>query len=185
MMPLRVGTTSSGRKALPDTLFSTAGTSSRSRTGSLAAITIDATAITVAAPPMSFFMLSMPDAGLRSRPPVSKHTPLPTSVTLGSLSLPQVRSISRGARTLARPTAWIIGKFCFSRSSPTVTLILAPCFLASSCAAAASSAGPMSDDGVVMRSRARQIDSIIAVARALSAPCGHRIFGPALPFFAL
>ena len=35
VMPLRVGTTSSGRKALPDTLFSTAGTSSRSRTGSL------------------------------------------------------------------------------------------------------------------------------------------------------
>ena len=73
---------------------------------------------------MSFFMLSMPDAGLRSRPPVSKHTPLPTSVTLGSLSLPQVRSISRGARVLARPTAWIIGKFCFSRSSPTDDLDL-------------------------------------------------------------
>src|SRR6478672_10808272 len=89
----------------------------------------------VAAPPMSFFMLSMPAAGLRSSPPVSKHTPLPTSVTLGSLSLPQVRSISRGARTLARPTAWIIGKFCFRRSSPTITLIRALCVLASACEA--------------------------------------------------
>jgi hypothetical protein len=43
----------------------------------------------------------------------------------------------------------------------------------------------MSDDGVVMRSRARQIDSTIAVARALSAPCGQTIFGPGLAFFAL
>ena len=58
---------------------------------------------------MSFFIISMPDAGLRSRPPVSKHTPLPTSVTLGSLSLPQVRSIRRGARVLARPTACTMG----------------------------------------------------------------------------
>ena len=41
----------------------------------------------------------------------------------------------------------------------------------------------MSDDGVVMRSRAMKIDSMIAVARALSAPCGQMIFAPALPFF--
>ena len=32
---------------------------------------------------MSFFMLSMPLSGLMSSPPVSKHTPLPTSVILG------------------------------------------------------------------------------------------------------
>ena len=38
----------------------------------------------VAAPPMSFFISSMPDAGLMSRPPVSKVTPLPTSVTFGA-----------------------------------------------------------------------------------------------------
>ena len=41
----------------------------------------------IAAPAMSFFMLSMPEAGLRSSPPVSKHTPLPTSVTLGASCL--------------------------------------------------------------------------------------------------
>ena len=44
---------------------------------------------------------------------------------------------------------------------------------------------PMSDDGVVMRSRASEIESIMALARALSAPSGQTIFGPGLPFFAL
>ena len=54
---------------------------------------------------MSFFMLSMPVSGLMSSPPVSKQTPLPTSVIFGSLSLPQVMSISRGARAEPAPTA--------------------------------------------------------------------------------
>ena len=51
-----------------------------------------------------------------SRPPVSNATPLPTRVTFGALSCPQVKSMSRGAVAEARPTAWIIGKFCFSSS---------------------------------------------------------------------
>ena len=103
-----------------------------------------ASASTVAAPPMSFFMISMALSGLRSSPPVSKHTPLPTSVTLGSPALPQRSSISRGARagSAARPTAWMSGKFCFSRSSPTMERNFAPCCLASARAAASSSAGP-------------------------------------------
>ena len=36
-----------------------------------------------------------------SSPPVSKHTPLPTSVSFGARSSPQVRSMSRGARGCA------------------------------------------------------------------------------------
>jgi hypothetical protein len=45
-------------------------------------------------------LLHQPHAvgGLMSRPPLSKHTPLPTSVSFGSLGLPQFSSISRGAR---------------------------------------------------------------------------------------
>ena len=72
-----------------------------------------ASASTLAAPPMSFFMISMPLDGLRSSPPVSKQTPLPTSVTLGWSGSPQAMSISRGARSEAMPTAWISGKFVF------------------------------------------------------------------------
>ena len=41
----------------------------------------------------------------------------------------------------------------------------------------------MSDDGVVMRSRAIEIASMNAVARALSVPCGHKTRGPAFAFF--
>ena len=73
---------------------------------------IEARPSTLAAPPMSFFISSMPLDGLMSRPPVSKQTPLPTSVTLGASLSPQTMSISRGASAEARPTAWIIGKFC-------------------------------------------------------------------------
>ncbi len=44
--------------------FSTAGISTRSRTFSPPAMTMWASASAVAAPPMSFFMLSMPASGL-------------------------------------------------------------------------------------------------------------------------
>jgi hypothetical protein len=107
--PLRVLTMSRGRKAFPDTEFSTQGSSTRSRTLSPARMIAWPSPSMIAAPAMSFFMLSMLDAGLRSRPPVSKHTPLPTSVTLGASAPPQVMSTSRGARVLARPTAWMVG----------------------------------------------------------------------------
>ena len=51
------------------------------------AITMCASASAAAAPPMSFFMISMALAGLMSRPPVSKQMPLPTSVTRGRRGL--------------------------------------------------------------------------------------------------
>ena len=43
-----------------------------------------ASASAQAAPPMSFFISSIAAEGLRSSPPLSKHTPLPTSVTRGA-----------------------------------------------------------------------------------------------------
>ena len=134
-------------------LFSAAGISTRSRTGSFARMTSSAKASAEAAPPMSFFISAMALAGLMSRPPVSKQMPLPTIVTLGACSAPQRRSMRRGARSLARPTAWIMGKLSESRPEPSVTLMLAPKAVASSRAAVSSSAGPRSLAGVLMRSR--------------------------------
>ncbi len=86
-------------------LFSTAGISRRSCTGASAPISMRASASASAAPPMSFFMRIMPLEGLMSRPPVSKHTPLPTSVTSGAPRLPQRMSMSRGSRALPLPTS--------------------------------------------------------------------------------
>ena len=74
---------SRGRKAAPEIEFSTAGIKTRSRKRSLRDMIICASASAVAAPPMSFFMLSMEDSGLMSSPPESKQTPLPMSVTRG------------------------------------------------------------------------------------------------------
>ena len=109
VMPARLCSTSSGRKAFPETLFSTAGTKMRSRTGRPAIMIIRARPSVVAAPPISFFISFIPVGGFRSRPPLSKQTPLPTIVTFGSLGLPHRISISRGARSDARPTACTIG----------------------------------------------------------------------------
>ena len=120
---------------------------------------------------MSFFMLSMPVSFLMSSPPVSKQTPLPTSVILGASSLPQVMSIRRGARGEPAPTAATSGKF-FASASPAVTSIFAPCCLASARAACSSSAGPMSFDGVLMRSRASVTPSTMRLRSSPSTPSG-------------
>ena len=108
---------SPGRMALPEIAFSTAGISTRSRTFQPSAMIISASPRTVAAPPMSFFISPIEAPGLMFSPPVSKHTPFPTSVRRGPLS-PQRMSRRRGVRSEARPTAWISGKFSISRSSP-------------------------------------------------------------------
>jgi len=75
---------------------------------------------------MSFFIRAIPVAVLISRPPVSKQTPLPTSVTRGFPFVPQRISSRRGATALARPTVWISGKFFSRRSSPTIEVTSAP-----------------------------------------------------------
>ena len=93
---------SRGRNAEPEIEFSTAGISTRSRSLMPRDISMWASASIEAAPPMSFFMLSMPASDLMSSPPVSKQTPLPISVTLGCEGSPQVRSIRRGGRSRRR-----------------------------------------------------------------------------------
>ena len=105
---------------------------------------------------MSFFISAMALPGLMSRPPVSKQMPLPTMVTFGARSEPQRRSISRGARSLALPTAWIMGKLSESRLEPSVTLMVALCSAPISRAAVSSSAGPRSFAGMLIRSRPKE-----------------------------
>jgi hypothetical protein len=68
---------------LPATALSTAATSTRNRTGKPELMTSRASPSAVAAPPISFFISRMALDGFKSSPPLSKQTPLPSSVTLG------------------------------------------------------------------------------------------------------
>ena len=167
--PARDLITSCGRNAFPATLFSADAISTRRRTGRFAHMIMCAAARTAAAPPISFFMISIADDGLRSNPPVSNAIPLPINVIFGNPPwCPvgcHVRSISRGARGEARPTAWMSGKFCASRSSPTMLETVASCTLASARTASSISAGPMSLAGVLIRSRPKAVPSTIAATR--------------------
>ena len=104
---------------------------------------------------MSFFMISMPLSGLMSSPPVSKHTPLPTSVTLGARRIApgevdQARRARGGAADRVDQRKVLLRADRRRRSRAT----LAPWRAASARAASSSSAGPMSLAGVLMRSRA-------------------------------
>ena len=130
--------TEAGRR--PAMAFSTAGMRTRSRTGSPRAMTIAASASAAPRRPCPSSSAACRLDGLMSRPPVSKPTPLPTIVTWGWPASPQVRSTSRGARRLARPTAWITGKFRSSSASPTTAVIVAACRAAISCAPPAPAA---------------------------------------------
>ena len=158
-MPARVSMTSSGRIDFAETAFSAVGTRTRRRTGMPAVISAAARPRTVAAPPMSFFMISIAFDGFRSSPPESKLMPLPIRVTDGPLP-PQRMSISRGPTSAARPTVLIAGK-SFSSAAPLVTSIAAPNRPARSRAAASMPAGVMWLAGALIRSR----HSAVPVAR--------------------
>ena len=81
--PLAAVTTSPGRVAWPDGMFSVAPTTATSRTGS-ASRAMASTAPSTAAPPdMSNFISNILLAGLIEIPPVSNVTALPTSPSTG------------------------------------------------------------------------------------------------------
>ena len=135
---------------------------------------------------MSFFMLSMPASVLMSRPPVSKQTPLPTSVIFGSLVLApgdvdQPRRARRAGADRMRPAGNSLASAVAARDLDLGAVL----FGERARGASSISAGPMSFDGVLMRSRAsvdglddaRQILAVDAVrhapaARRALAPCG-------------
>mmetsp|Transcript_18607 Transcript_18607/g.62822 ORF Transcript_18607/g.62822 Transcript_18607/m.62822 type:complete len:227 (-) Transcript_18607:450-1130(-) len=176
--PLRAVKTSPGRKALPAMLFSAQPSSTRSSTRRPAAMIISARPRAWAAPPMSFFIVSIPAGGLISRPPVSNVTPFPRITTAGNFASPADRhviSTTRGSKPLAaaRPTAWIIGYPGLSKSaSPTHDLTSAPYADPSARAAASRSAGPMSWAGVEMRSLTRYVARAAAETVSRAGPGG-------------
>ena len=79
VVPPYIVSTSPGRIAEPDTMFSAIGTKVVTLTGSPSAAIASVAWTTAAAPAMSLFISCMPWAGLMVRPPESKVMPLPTS----------------------------------------------------------------------------------------------------------
>ena len=134
-----------------------------------------ANANTLAAPPISFFLIPMEFPGLMFKPPVSKQTPLPTNVSLGPL-LPIFKSISLGVFADATPTACIMGKFLSSSSSPDTTSNLASNSADSSSAAFSSSEGPKWLAGVFIRSRAKTSPAKTASIHSVSKLSGFISF---------
>ena len=79
--PAAVFTTSPGRCASPDGMFSTRPTRPTASTLALRPASAAISPTTAPAPAMSHFMSSIPPAGLMEMPPVSKVTPLPMNAT--------------------------------------------------------------------------------------------------------
>ena len=106
-MPPYWVSTSPGRCAVDDGMFSAIGTVAMTSIGSCCLAASTTVAITAAAPPMSEVMWCMLAAGLIEMPPVSNVMPLPTSATfLAFLSSPPrcVSRTRRGGRDEPLPT---------------------------------------------------------------------------------
>ena len=84
-MPPYWVSTSPGRCAVPDGMFSAIGTVAITSIGSRSRAASTTVAITAAAPPMSEVMWCMLAAGLIEMPPVSNVMPLPTRATVLAL----------------------------------------------------------------------------------------------------
>ena len=109
-----------------------------------------------------------------SRPPLSKVTPLPTSVTFGASSRPQAKSTILGASAAARPTAWTSGKLAAIRSSPRIDADAGAEILGELAPPPARArAGPSALAGALTRSRPKATAAAIRSIRAASTPVGR------------
>ena len=81
VVPFIARSTSPGRVAEPDGMFSVAAMSPCTSTGGRRMGRAPMTPSTAAAPAMSYFIRSMPSDVLRSRPPESNVMPLPITTT--------------------------------------------------------------------------------------------------------
>ena len=80
--------TSPGFCAFPDGIFSVAQTMPITLTFGFSSAMARMAPIMVAPPAMSYFIFSMPSAGLMEMPPVSKVIPLPTRPSTGFAGAP-------------------------------------------------------------------------------------------------
>ena len=96
-------TTSPGRCAVPDGIFSTRPTIPTTFEGDFRFANAVMTPATTAAPPISIVMSSMPPAGFKEIPPVSKTTPFPTSASGGTFFATPDQLITTNLEGLGEP----------------------------------------------------------------------------------
>ena len=95
-------TTSPGLVARPEGMFSAQATTATMFRGKSNCVTACITPMTVAAPPMSYFISSMPAPGFRLIPPVSKVMPLPTKA-IGASSPPLLKRMTASWLSWSEP----------------------------------------------------------------------------------
>ncbi len=96
-------TTSPGRTALPDGMFSTSPTRPTTLALALRSARARMVPATTPAPPMSMVMSSMPPAGFSEIPPVSNTTPLPTKASGASSASPPFQFMTTTLEGLSDP----------------------------------------------------------------------------------
>ena len=87
VFPPYIVSTSEGRIAVPDGMFSARHAYAVTRTGAFVWASASVAATTAAAPLMSHFIVVMPSLGLIDKPPESNVIPLPTSARCALLLL--------------------------------------------------------------------------------------------------
>ena len=165
VVPPYIVMTSPGRIEVPDTMFSAIGANAVTLTGRPSRAMARVAAMTLAAPAMSPFMLTMLEAGLMVRPPESKVTPLPTSARCVAAPLgDQVSLTSRDGAAEESPTLRMppqpISASCSWSKTSSVTLG-APRPLVTSLCAAVTSVGEQRGRAVA----GRLVDPVAASAR--------------------
>ena len=171
VLPLRVVSTSPGLVANGPGMLSVRGISPSALTPKPRRAMIRMAPSTAAAPDISVFMVSIPEAGFRLRPPESKVMPFPTNTA--SFSAPsgscQISS-KRGGRPEPAATPSTPPNPPRSRASRSCSTTRNPSGPAISAAKRAISSGDLSRAGVFTKSRANITAS--ALMRAVSAAAG-------------
>jgi hypothetical protein len=156
--------------AVPLGMFSTIGVKATTLVFTPRSCRPDIAAITAAAPDMSVFIVSMPDAVFSESPPESNTTPLPTSATFPLAPGGEyVIFTRRGDWFEPCPTPSTPPSLAFfsAATSSTSTFTFLP--RRSVWAARANAAGDFSPDGVFTRSRAHMTAAPTAAPRSSAA----------------
>ena len=150
--------TSDGRVAVSLTMFSASGAQPSTAIGSFSCAIANTDAITAAAPDISDFIASMPSAGLRARPPVSKVIPFPTKAKRFLALVGEYETCSnRGGLAEPCPTP-IIPPYPPLRSAASLKIsTFTPYLLASFFMRKQNESGVKCDGGVLIKSLTKAV----------------------------